>query len=312
MENALIPATEIAPSAGRSLFFDIQAFADGQRMATLLSQSKLIPEAFRGNLPDCVIILELAQRLGASPLALMQNTYVVHGKPGFSAQFVIAMINSCGRYSPLRFKVDGDGDSKTCVAWAYELRSGEILEGPPVSIKTAKAEGWYGKNGSKWQTMPDLMLRYRAATFFGRMYAPELMMGMRTVEELRDTPPEEDRQANDIVATINAAASKTPQEAPQAPPRDEQPAGNTDALPDEKIGNKANVVAHRASVEKEIAALNKMTTSVGVDRWRMSNHRRIEAMGQDAAKTIMDHAELVYGALKADEEAVDESGQKDA
>lgn len=42
------------------------------------------------------------------------------------------------------------------------------------------------KDGSKWKTMPDLMLRYRAATLFARTYAPELTMGMHTVEEEQD------------------------------------------------------------------------------------------------------------------------------
>ena len=44
-------------------------------------------------------------------------------------------------------------------------------------------EGWYSKNGSKWRTMPEQMLRYRAASFWCSTYSPELSMGMRTVEE---------------------------------------------------------------------------------------------------------------------------------
>jgi hypothetical protein len=270
-------------------------------MATLLSQSKLIPEAFRGNLPDCVIILELAQRLGASPLAIMQNTYVVHGKPGFSAQFVIAMINSCGRYSPLRFKVDGDGDEKTCIAWAYELRTGEILEGPPVSIKTAKAEGWYGKNGSKWQTMPELMLRYRAATFFGRMYAPELMMGMRTVEELREQPQEEPTPASDILERINniPAATVAPavvvaEEQRQDPPPEEPAEPNQDKKPESKPS--VDVIT------KEKQSIDRLSSSLAVDKWRLNNHKRIEALGKDACKAIMAHAQFVYETLKAEED----------
>jgi len=301
--TALVP-TQMEHS-NRSLFFDIQQFADGQRMATLLSQSKLIPESFRGNLPDCVIILELAQRLGASPLAIMQNTYVVHGKPGFSAQFVIAMINSCGRYSPLRFKVEGDGDEKTCVAWAYELRTGEILEGPPVSIGVAKKEGWYGKNGSKWQTMPELMLRYRAATFFGRMYAPELMMGMRTVEELREQPEEVAAPASDIVERLNAPqqedqvvkeSSTTPIPATEPPAQEKQ----SNPVPADQPP------ANEAAISKEIAAIDRLTSPIAVDRWRMSNYERIAKMGAVAAEKIMSHAQFVYEALSIDEREADD------
>lgn len=53
-------------------------------------------------------------------------------------------------------------------------------------MEMAKAEGWVGKSGSKWKTMPELMIRYRAAAFWGRLYVPEIMMGMHTMEEIED------------------------------------------------------------------------------------------------------------------------------
>lgn len=164
-----------------------------QRMAKLLAASALVPKEFQGNIPNVTIALEMAKRMNASPLAVMQNLYIVHGKPSWSSTFIIAAINSTDKFSPLRFRVTGteDQDDRTCVAYAIEKATGEVLESPPISIKMAKAEGWYSRNGSKWQTMPDLMLRYRCATLFGRLYAPEVLMGMATVEEAIDiTPPE--------------------------------------------------------------------------------------------------------------------------
>jgi hypothetical protein len=145
-----------------------------------------VPDAFKGNIGNCVIALEMAHRMGANPMAVMQNLYIVHGRPGWSAQFIIACLNQCQKFSPLRFRMSGEGENYQCIAWAKELESGEILEGPPVSMLMAKKENWSTKNGSKWQTMPELMLRYRAATFFGRLYAPDLLMGMQTAEELGD------------------------------------------------------------------------------------------------------------------------------
>lgn len=165
-----------------------EAFAHIQRVAKMFSSSSLIPDTFKGNIANCTIALEMAHRMGANPMAVMQNLYIVHGKPGWSAQFIIACLNQCGKFSPIRFRIIGDGDDKTCTAWAKELESGETLEGPPVSIGMAKKEGWATKSGSKWQTMPDLMLRYRAATFFGRLYAPDLLMGMQSHEELIEAP----------------------------------------------------------------------------------------------------------------------------
>ena len=117
---------------------------------------------------------------------VMQNMNVIHGKPSWGSSYIIAKLNSCGRFNPIKFRSFGEGDGLTVIAWTNDVRTNELLEGPPISIAMAKKEGWYNKNGSKWPTMPDLMLRYRAAAFFGRLYAPELMMGMHTSEEVYD------------------------------------------------------------------------------------------------------------------------------
>ena len=88
----------------------VQTFELVQRQAKALSLSSLVPDHFKNNIPNCIIALEMAQRLNASPMAVMQNIYVVHGKPSWSAQFIIACINSCGKFSPLRFEMIGEGD----------------------------------------------------------------------------------------------------------------------------------------------------------------------------------------------------------
>lgn len=156
------------------------------RIATMLSKSDLVPTNFKGNIANCTIALNMANRIGADPLMVMQHLYIVHGKPSWSSTFLIAAINGSGKFkAPLRFTVSGDGDQKQCIAWTMDL-TGEKLESPPISIEMSKKEGWFNKNGSKWQTMPDLMLRYRAAAFFSRLYCPEITMGMQTYEEIQD------------------------------------------------------------------------------------------------------------------------------
>lgn len=170
-----------------SVFDDLDSFVAAQRMAKILAASTIIPATFQKNIPDCVIAIDLARRIGVNVFAVMKHLYVVHGKPAFEAKFIIACLNSCGMFSPIRYRLTGEGDNRTCVAWAKELATGEVLEGPPVSISIAKKEGWYGKNGSKWPTMTELMLRYRAASWFGGLYAPHITMGMQSTDEVRDT-----------------------------------------------------------------------------------------------------------------------------
>lgn len=190
MSNELaLAATEKSHIEEFSAFGNISHFENAQRMAKALCSSSIVPAAYQGdsNLGSCVIALEISNRIGASVLAVMQNLYVVHGKPGWSSQFLISCVNASRKFTPLRYKMTGEKgkDSWGCVAWAQD-KTGEILESPEVTIDMAKAEGWYGKNGSKWKTMPELMLRYRTATLFARLYAPELTMGIQTTDEIQD------------------------------------------------------------------------------------------------------------------------------
>lgn len=168
---------------------DGQSFALAQRVGNVLANSTLVPKAYQGNLSNCIIALNMAHRIGADPLMVMQNLYIVHGNPSWSAQFLIACFNQCGRFSSLRYEFGGEEgtDTWSCRAWAVEKETGQRLDGTVVSIGMAKKEGWYGKSGSKWQTMPQQMLMYRAASWFVRAYAPEIAMGLQTAEEMRDT-----------------------------------------------------------------------------------------------------------------------------
>ena len=166
--------------------FSTQTFEHAQRVAKMLATSSLIPKEFQNNIQNVMIALEMANRIGASPLMVMQNLCIVHGKPSWSSTFIISAINSCKRFESLKFEVTGSGDELSCVAWTTEKGKMERIEGPAVTMKMAKLEGWIDKSGSKWKTMPELMIRYRAAAFFGRLYAPEILMGMQTREEIVD------------------------------------------------------------------------------------------------------------------------------
>jgi hypothetical protein len=225
MSTELVPHNPQSIQQNNSAFSSITNFESAQRMAMALCSSDLVPETYRGKdkIGNALIALEMAQRIGASPLAVMQNLNIIHGRPAWSSSFIIAALNTCGRFSPLRFRVEGTGDSATCVAWAYDRMTGaEILEGPQASIAMAKAEGWYGKNGSKWKTMPDLMLRYRAAAFFGRLYAPDVLNGMHTADEVEDFrgggAGASVQAVPSVVAALNARVQSPPTASPVSSP----------------------------------------------------------------------------------------------
>ena len=196
------------------------AFALAQRKAVALSSSELVPQSYRNNVANCMIALELAERTRSSAFMVMQNVHVIQGKPSWSASFIIAAINQCGKFSPIRFKITGEGETLACTATVRDLASEEVLEGPTVTMKMAKEEGWSTKSGSKWKTMPELMIRYRAAAFFGRLYAPEILMGMMTREEMEDigTVPRSERpSALAASAALDRARDTQQDQGPEKP-----------------------------------------------------------------------------------------------
>lgn len=182
-----------------------------QRIAKAFASSTLVPQQYRDNIANCIIALEMANRMGASPMMVMQNLYIVHGNPGWSSKFLIATFNQCGRYTSLRY--EWDADRKGCRAWAIEKRTNERIEGPKVTMDMAKAEGWSEKAGSKWKSMPEMMLMYRSAAMLIRVYAPEISMGLSTADEAEDMGPQ---QTHSVTAPSAPALRFTAQQMAQA------------------------------------------------------------------------------------------------
>ncbi|MCP9901932.1 recombinase RecT [Cyanobium sp. Cruz CV13-4-11] len=190
--GALVRTSGSEISAG--VFSGIAAFEAAQRMAQCLCSSTMVPTEYRGQqgLANSLIALEIAGRMGLSPLVVMQNMTPIHGRPSWSSSFLIATVNASGRFTPLRFHFDDEENPSWCYAEACDRSSGETLKGEKVSVAMAKREGWWsrkdrhGNETSKWQTMTGQMLRYRAASFWVRVYCPEMSLGLTTQEEALD------------------------------------------------------------------------------------------------------------------------------
>jgi hypothetical protein len=189
------------PGFGTSEAFDL-----AQRQAKALCTSSLVPKDYQGmnNMGNCLIALDMAYRIGANPMLVMQNLYVVHGRPGWSSTFLIASVNHCGRYSSLRYEEVGTpgSDDYKVRAWANEKATGERLNGTWITWEMVKAEGWLNKAGSKWKTMPEQMAKYRAAGFWVRTYAPEISMGLLTAEEVQDISPSREVPAGTMTVRL--------------------------------------------------------------------------------------------------------------
>ena len=181
--------------------FSPSGFELAQRIAKSLASSTLVPKIYQGQegLANCMIALELASRLKVSPMVVMQNMVPINGRPSWSSQYLIGRVNACGKFSPLRYILDNEDEPTSCYCEAKDLASGDVLRGEKITIAMAKAEGWYSRNGSKWPTMPGQMLRFRAGSWWQRVYCPELSLGLPTQEEVIDVEAV-------AVAEVSAAA----------------------------------------------------------------------------------------------------------
>lgn len=182
---------EVLDLAERRLAIIEKAFKLSQREANLLATSDFAPKAFKGNIANCVIAMNLARRFNMEPALVMQNVAIIHGKPSWEAKFLIALINQSRQFTRLHYCYEGkpNDDSWGCHVETQDRATGAELVGPSVTIAMAKADGWYHKDGSKWKSMPQMMLMYRAATFFARIYCPELVLGMQSHDEVIDSEP---------------------------------------------------------------------------------------------------------------------------
>ena len=264
--NPVGVVTTTAPATVGFNFFDPVQFETMQRVCKMFASSDLVPDIYRANMKqfpanadentvnriqsenqtaltkamaNCMIAVDYAMRVGASPLMVMQNVAIIYGRPAPSSKFLIATVNSCGKFEPLQFRfkelgalgmveytdyvwndhnrrkepVQRQFDGRNvmnveCVAYTFKKGSKEVLESSPVTVRLAVEERWYTKDGSKWPTMPRLMLMYRAASMWTNTYAPELSMGLRTKEEIQDIVDVEFEEIpNAPAATANNTAS---------------------------------------------------------------------------------------------------------
>jgi hypothetical protein len=240
-ENVSRMPAVAAPVGTAVPYNERDAFELSLRKAKVYAAADLVPTQYRDNIPNCLIAMNMARRIGADELQVMQNLYIVQGKPGWSGQFLIATFNQSGKFSALRFEWRGKSGDKewACRAYATEKATGDRIEGAWVTWKMVEAEGWSKKAASKWLTMPEQMFMYRAAAFLVRTHAPEIAMGLQTVEELREVievdaypaPTKTDavlaalKARTPAAPTIDTAGEVLPPAAPeiQVPPQADPP-----------------------------------------------------------------------------------------
>lgn len=155
-------------------------FALEQRRAQAMISGSILPAHFK-NVGDIIILGEMGKSLNIPVVMLAQQLYIVKGKPSMSGQLVIALLNASGRFDkPIKFEERKD-------VWgvrAVGLMDKEEYCGEWIDDALIRANNW--ASNPHWKNNKGLMARYRAASWFGRLYAPDVLMGFMTEGETVD------------------------------------------------------------------------------------------------------------------------------
>lgn len=178
-------------------------------LATKFASSQMVPKKFQGKPMDCFIALQLADRAGIDPFLALQNLNIVEGQPGWKTTFAMELAVTRGYFhDSIDFEIKGTGADLVVTAKAELSKSGRAIEAS-ASWKMAEIEGW--TRNTKYRSMPEQMLCYRAATMLIRRYAPGVLAGMPVSEEmddLRDVSPMLAQGESSVTASINEKIAK--------------------------------------------------------------------------------------------------------
>jgi hypothetical protein len=272
-------ATALAlPAQARnvSMSFDTtEGRSELRRFAEAIAlRADMIPKRFRGEskIGNVMLALDMASRMQLNPMTVMKNLYDVNGESAWKAEFLIARVNQCGLFSSINYQWDGkeNTDAWRCRAYATDKATGEIRYGSWISLKMAKDEGWFGKSGSKWKTMPEQMMMYRAGAFWQRTHAPELSLGLPTVEEIEDITPPEKRPLSQVFLGT--------------------PVAQATVIADDTTGDSPSVDQIREQVLDELL---DRATGQGV-----SNKQMEEAVGRSKAEWTDDDLGMLNGMIQ--------------
>jgi len=226
------------------------------RAATLYSKSEMVPKRFQARfaepgqdrISDCFVVIDTAMRLKINIMLAFQQLYVVHGTPSMGAQLAIALANRSeaidGR---IHFELTGEGGTRACRAYATDDTGTKI--DLTVDMALANKSGWTkprGKSGMipLWVTNPDLMLRYRSATYLIRTHCPEVQMGLPTDDEVEDMDEPK-------------AIPATPKSLGELTERLNAPAVDVESEPEDILTPKGQAVAAEAPADETLKAANK-------------------------------------------------------
>lgn len=177
-----------APSLGRMGPRGIEFVApeDMFRMARAIFQSGLAPKGFETE-QAVFCAIQLGQELGLPPMASVQNIAVINSRPSLWGDSMLGLCQQSGIFDDASFEEfwGNDEEGQFCVCRVRRLPHGKVIE-RRFSAKDVAVAG-LGKKGGPHQDYPKRMLQMRARSWALRDAFPDVLKGLLTTEEMRET-----------------------------------------------------------------------------------------------------------------------------
>lgn len=220
-----IETVEGGAGAPRALF-QPQSLGEAMEIAKLMAAGNFVPPHLRGKSGDCLAVVMQAARWGLDPFAVGNKTYFVNDRMAYEAQLVIAVLNTSG---VLRGRLEFDWeqtDTDLICTVGGTLKADSRPKAISQEFSKVKV-----KNSPLWQSSPRQQLGYYTARMWARLYAPEVLLGVYTVDEVQEMGADNARDVTPAAPTRRRLRKAVEAESPsintievEAQPIDHDPA----------------------------------------------------------------------------------------
>jgi hypothetical protein len=166
----------------------LASLEDAFRFANAIVASGFAPRGMEK--PEAVLVaIQLGAELGLTPMAALQNTAVINGRPAIYGDAALALVRASGLLESFSEEEVGEAGKDSFGIKVAATRRDGSKGSETFTIGDAKAAKLWGKAGP-WTDYPRRMLKFRARGFVLRDVFGDVLKGLRTAEEVRDYPEE--------------------------------------------------------------------------------------------------------------------------
>jgi hypothetical protein len=166
----------------------LASLEEAYRFANAICASGFAPKGMEK--PEAVLVaIQLGAEIGLTPMAALQNTAVINGRPAIYGDAALALVRSSGLLESYKEEEIGEAGSDGHGYRVTAIRKGNQAAVETFTVADAKRAKLWGKAGP-WSDYPKRMLRFRARGYVLRDLFGDILKGLRTVEEARDIPSE--------------------------------------------------------------------------------------------------------------------------